>query len=136
VVQGEVAVHGRAGPADAAFDVRLPAGSFGVYGPAGAKSRSEESGEIERTLSWRYGTISLSGQTLREAAAEFNRYNTKRLVVADPTIADLRFGGYFRETDVDGFARALQTSFGIQATDTGSAIYLSRAAAPQRTPAS
>lgn len=133
VVKGEVEIEGRAGPQEIPFAVRLPAGAIGTYGAQGAVSRATAAGEADRTLSWRYGAISLAGETLDEAAAEFNRYNTKQLVVADRPTGALRLGGYFQQTDVDGFARALQSGFDVKVTDTGQALYLSRrpAAAPQ-----
>jgi len=136
VVDGAVEVRGRTGPDGERFSSRLSAGALGVYGPAGPSARTTTTGETERALSWRYGAIVLSGEKLSEAAAEFNRYNAKRLVVADPAIADLRLGGYFKQRDVEGFARALESSFDVKATDTGRAIYLSRAVSARRAPAS
>lgn len=136
VVDGDVEVRGRTGPEGRPFESRLPAGALGVFGAAGAEARSTSSGEAERTLAWRYGAIILSGESLSEAAAEFNRYNLKPIVVADPSIAGLRLGGYFKQADVEGFARALQTGFGVKAVDTGKAIYLTRAVPARRASAS
>jgi transmembrane sensor len=124
VLRGEVEVSGRSGPRSESFAVRLPAGSIGVYGPQGQVSRAAAAGETARSLSWRYGSISLSGETLQDAAEEFNRYNTKRLVVAAGPIRDIRLGGYFHQDDVEGFARAMHDSFGVSVVDTGAAIYL------------
>jgi len=132
VVDGQVEVRGRSGPEGRPFESRLTAGALGTFGAAGAAARNTSSGEAERALAWRYGAIILSGESLSEAAAEFNRYNVKPIVVADPSIAGLRLGGYFKQADVEGFARALQTGFGVKAVDTGKAIYLSRAAPARR----
>jgi transmembrane sensor len=120
VVEGEVEVNGQAGGAP--FTARLPAGRVGAYGAQGVSTRKTAPGEASRTLSWRYGAIELAGETLDEAAAEFNRYNLKQLVVADRAAGALRLGGYFQQSDVEGFARALKSSFDVQVTDTGQAI--------------
>jgi transmembrane sensor len=57
------------------------------------------------SLAWRQGEIVLDGMTFGDAAAEFNRYNTRQLSV-DTQLADRRIVGWFRTDDLDGFARA------------------------------
>ncbi|HEY4031496.1 MAG TPA: FecR domain-containing protein [Caulobacteraceae bacterium] len=107
---------------------RLPAGIKASFLRTGQEIEPISSAEIERTLAWRYGAISLNGQTLRQATAEFNRYNVKQLEVVDPQIADVKLGGYFRADDLDNFVQALKTSFGIEATrGDDQTLYLSRA---------
>jgi transmembrane sensor len=70
-------------------------------GPDGARVGAIGPAKVERTLAWRQGAISLDGQSLAEAAEEFNRYNTEK-IVADSSIANLRVGGYFQTSDVSG----------------------------------
>ena len=67
---------------------------------------------IDRQLAWRGGKIDLAGETLAEAAEEFNRYNTRKLVVPDPRLAQERFYGVFRTDDPEGFANAVKQSLG------------------------
>lgn len=67
--------------------------------------------DLGRQLAWRDGQIVLDGQTLAEAAAEFNRYNDRKIVVADPRLANERFVGWFRTNDPEGFAEAVATTF-------------------------
>ena len=55
----------------------------------------------------------LGGATLAELAAEFERATGRRLVLADPTLADLRFGGRFRTDDIDGFTHLLATTLDL-----------------------
>ena len=64
-----------------------------------------DTARVRRRLAWREGLIMLDGETLGEAAAEFNRYGGRRLVVA-PEVADNRVVGIFRIHDAEGFARA------------------------------
>lgn len=107
-------------------EAELHAGVVGLYGEGGGVARPIAPSRIDQALAWRHGQIALNGQTLESAVAEFNRYSENReLVVADPAIAGLRLGGYFRVDDMDGFVRALQTTFPVKATAGGDAIYLS-----------
>lgn len=62
-------------------------------------------GRVRRRLAWREGLIMLDGETLAEAAAEFNRYNTRQIRVS-PDVADNRVVGVFRIHDEEGFAKA------------------------------
>jgi transmembrane sensor len=72
--------------------------------------------EVERELAWRKGMLSFKDSTLIDAAAEFNRYNSRQIIVSDPRIADVRVGGYFRANNIDGFVRVLESEFDISAT--------------------
>jgi ferric-dicitrate binding protein FerR (iron transport regulator) len=47
--------------------------------------------------------------------AEFNRYNRRQMVIADPAIANRRVGGGFDANDIDSFILALEHSFDIRA---------------------
>ena len=51
--------------------------------------------------------------TLADAVAEFNRYNTRQLLVVDPALANTRVGGRYKATDPDSFAKYLQYTHGI-----------------------
>jgi len=64
--------------------------------------------ESARQLSWLQGRIRFSGQTLAEAASEFNRYNSTQIVITDPAIGNKRISGIFPATEADAFASTLQ----------------------------
>jgi transmembrane sensor len=80
--------------------------------------------EIERALAWRTGQISLDGETLAEAAAEFNRYNRRPLLVEDPALARRRFVGLFRTSDPQSFALAVAAASGARLVEDDRAIRL------------
>jgi transmembrane sensor len=86
---------------------RLAAGaqSFVSY-EAGPQPAAEPLGDVDRTLAWRNGQLIFDGDTLGEAVAEFNRYNTTQVRIADPALAGERFVGRFRTNEPDAFARA------------------------------
>jgi len=79
-----------------------------------ATARADAS-EIDRRLAWTRGQIWLNETTLADAIAEFNRYNSRKFVIADPSLASLRVGGSFAATDPNAFVAALERVFGIRA---------------------
>ena len=81
--------------------------------------------EVERDLAWRTGMISFHRQTLGAAAAEFNRYNTVKLEIADPETASIRIGGTFRASNVDAFARLLREAYGLKVEQEAGKIVVS-----------
>lgn len=92
-------------------------------GPAPAV---EASVEIDRTLAWRNGQLIFDGDTLAEAAAEFNRYNRIKVEVADPGLAREKMIGRFRTNEPDAFARAAAGLLGAKAEISADRIVLSR----------
>lgn len=67
----------------------------------------------EESLSWRHGYLVFRDTALADAVAEFNRYNSHKMVVADAQIAGLRIGGNFRATSTDVFLWMLQNGFPV-----------------------
>lgn len=106
--------------------VRVSAGESYAVGVRGDALRSPRDPEqIKRALVWREGKVAFAGQTLTEAAAEFNRYNDVRIEISDPAVGAMRFGGYYRATDPEGFAAALEKSLPITSKREGAVITLS-----------
>jgi len=94
--------------------VRLAAGSRAFVADDAAIAETPAApSAIDRALAWRNGKIDLAGDRLDAAAAEFNRYNRRRIVVGDPAIAGERFDGVFRTDDPEGFAKAVEVSLGV-----------------------
>lgn len=124
VTEGVVEVTGLPGSGRPPFNVRLPAGSIAIDAAAGLVSRVIAEGELERALSWRFGAIILSGETLAQAAQEFNRYNAQQIEVADPAIAGLRLGGYFNARDVESFVDVLASTYALDVAIVGETVAL------------
>lgn len=88
--------------------IRLAAGSGAfVADDAAIEQIPATASAVDRALAWRSGKIDLAGDRLDAAVAEFNRYNDRKLVVADPALAGERFDGVFRTDDPEGFAQAV-----------------------------
>ncbi len=68
---------------------------------------------VRDELSWRVGRLVFDQMTLADVAARFNRYNGTQLVITGAA-AERRFSGSFDATNVEGFARLLHESFGLE----------------------
>lgn len=82
--------------------------------------------KVQRSLSWRHGTLVFDQSTLEDVAAQFNRYNRRQLMLMDPQTAQIRIGGSFDATGVDAFARLLDTGFNLRVETQGDEIRVSQ----------
>ena len=81
---------------------------------------------VASELSWRQGLLTFDQSTLADAAGEFNRYNRKKLVIAEGPIGQMRIGGSFEAENVDAFARLLQRAYGLKVDDNGETLKISQ----------
>ena len=82
--------------------------------------------EISDELGWRLGVIVFHNTPLREAAAEFNRYNLKKIVIADASAARFAINGTMPADDTQEFAAVLRKLFGLRVATEGNEIVVSR----------
>jgi len=82
--------------------------------------------QVAQQLGWRAGRLVIDQLTLEQAAQEFNRYNRRQLVIADPALSGMVIGGSFAPENVDGFARLLQQGFGLRVESRDDKIIISR----------
>jgi transmembrane sensor len=95
----------------------LTAGTIALASDTGVLLQKGTLSEAEDALSWRTGTLIFREVTLADAAAEFNRYNTRKVVIEDPKVAALHVAGRFRATNVDAFVRLLERGYALRAED-------------------
>lgn len=69
--------------------------------------------EVGRELAWREGRIAFEGETLLEAAEQFTRYSSTRIVIDDPSVAAEEITGLFQANDPVGFAQSVAISFDL-----------------------
>ncbi len=79
---------------------------------------------IDNALAWRSGEIVLTGQSVAEAAAEYNRYNRIKIIVQNPELGAERLLGRFSTDDPEGFSLAVARSFNAGMTKTDKAIFI------------
>jgi transmembrane sensor len=121
-----VEASGSPAPPLAADDpVFLTTGAIAYADEAGVLVHRKSLVEAETHLSWRSGVLMFRDQNLANAVAEFNRYNVRKIVIADPAVAALKVEGNFRATNVDAFVRLLESGFPVRATAEADQIVLS-----------
>jgi transmembrane sensor len=125
VTEGVVRLDTDAGPGGHRQPTTLlPAGSVALATGAGVMVRSGSVQQAREYLSWRDGFVTFHDTPLAAAAAEFNRYNTRKIVIGDAAVGAMRVGGNFRWSNTDAFVRLLQQGFPIRAEQRGDAIVL------------
>lgn len=110
----------------AEIDVPLTAGSIAFARDGDVLVHKESIRQAEEMVSWREGYLTFHDTTLSQAVAEFNRYNVRRITIADPGVAGIRISGTFRPTNYEAFVRLLHDGYGIDVRETGEAITLGR----------
>ncbi len=63
---------------------------------------------------------------LPDVAAEYNRYNRTKIVIADPQVAALTISATLPTTDVGAFARMAQNFLGLHVEKEGDEVLISR----------
>jgi transmembrane sensor len=82
--------------------------------------------DLQGELGWRKGMVIFRYVALADAAAELNRYNAQKLVVADAATARLKIIGNFPTNDIAMFVRASRQLFDLRVESRGDEIILSR----------
>jgi transmembrane sensor len=80
---------------------------------------------LARELAWRHGNIIFNNTTLAAAAAEFNRYNREKIVIADPAVANTAIYGTFQTDNVAAFARLAHEVLGLNVEHRNGSIVVS-----------
>ncbi len=80
--------------------------------------------EIERKLAWRDGNIVLNNETLAEATEDFNRYNARKIIIADPALRHMRFVGQYRIDQPESFADAVHSLLDVPVVTTSDGIFI------------
>jgi transmembrane sensor len=143
----EVTVHGTK------FEVRLePSGHARVsvadgivaVGPAASKAppavtlrrgqavEIDQSGDVSAVQrfdpaqvgAWKHGQLVYRNALLSTVAADFSRYSSRRFVVNDPAIAELRVTGLFRTDNLDDALRSLETVLPVQVVIAATDVYI------------
>ncbi|GHC02445.1 FecR family protein [Thermomonas carbonis] len=123
VTEGTVRLESQAGGSTRPASL-LPAGSVALVRGDDVLVRSVALDDAERLLDWRQGLLAFRDTTLAEAAAEFNRYNARKLVIGDAEAGALRIGGSFRADNATAFVRLLEQGFPVRADASGDRIVL------------
>lgn len=103
----------------------IAAGDMVVARGAATLLNQKAEEQVQDALSWRSGMLTFDQSPLPSVAAEFNRYNRKHIMVRGVEASRRRVGGAFPASDPEGFARLLESAFGLQVEETADAIIIS-----------
>jgi transmembrane sensor len=82
--------------------------------------------DLDSALGWRRGVLVFHHTPLSEVAAEFNRYNRRKIEIADPQLAARTITATLPTNDLAAFMRVTQNFFGLRAEQHGDEIIISR----------
>ncbi len=99
---------------ESASSATITGGDVALADGASTLVTASSAERVQHALSWREGMLMFDQSTLADAAAEFNRYNRRQIIIADPQTASIRIGGTFRATNVDVFVRLLREAYGLR----------------------
>jgi transmembrane sensor len=109
-----------------ATTVKLGANTVAVAAPeAPIATEKLTSSRVTRDLAWREGRIAFDNQTLAEAAREFARYSSIRILMS-ANVEDQTVTGLFVANDPVGFAKAAALSLGLKAQIVNRDVVLGR----------
>ena len=89
-------------------------GDVAIATPRSVSLTKESEQDLANELGWRRGVLVFRHTTLADAAAEFNRYNNEKIVLADASVAQRTIGGSFTVTDVERFAIIVRDALGLK----------------------
>lgn len=130
VTRGLVRLQSTQSPGLAA--TALPAGSVASVTGDSIAVQQVPLNEARDELTWRRGYVVFHETPLAQAVDAFNRFNGRRIVIADPSLDNLKVGGNFRLDNSAAFVRLLQAIFPVRAISRGDIILLSRRTARAR----
>lgn len=87
---------------------------------------SRSARELSDALAWQRGVIVFDHTTLADAAAELNRYNAKKIVIADPDVRRRIIGATIPVNGVEAFTRVAREIFHVHVEKNGGEIIISR----------
>jgi transmembrane sensor len=114
--------------------MRLPGNGAGTLRPndtvivGGGRPRIEtlSSERVASLIAWRAGEIIFLDQSVGEAAENFNRYLTRKIVVGNAELAREKIGGRFDLNRPDQFLKAVSLSLNARVISTAAGYELTR----------
>ena len=70
--------------------------------------------DLGREQAWRFGRMILDNAPLGEAIEDLNRYGGRRVVLADPALADMKVSGVFHTRDPEAFVEGITAAFPVR----------------------
>jgi len=125
LVEGLARIDDANGASKAASAILSP-GDVALATATSLKVVKKPEQELRDQLGWRRGLLVFVHATLADVAAEFNRYNETKIVIADPAVAQRRIGATFPSQDLEDFAVLARTSLRLHVEQRDGNIIISR----------
>jgi transmembrane sensor len=113
---------GKTGPRS----VTLTPGDVALATPTSLSVNKKPAEQLKKDVGWEHGILTFDHLALSDAARELNRYNTRKLLIADAAAGRLTIGGTFATNDVDAIANVAHEIFGLHVENQGNNIVISR----------
>jgi transmembrane sensor len=104
----------------------LAPGDDAVATPVSMSVTRKTPQQLADALAWRQGVLVFRNTRLADAVREFNRYNATKLVIADPSIADVKVSAALRTDDFADLLQLAQSMLGLRVDREGNDILISR----------
>lgn len=101
---------------NSASAVHLSQGEEAVFDQSGLAKKQNES-NLAKRLSWTQKKLIFNGETLKQVASEFNRYNKTQIEITDKKAATLAISGVFTSHNPDTLIEFLQSSGELEVND-------------------
>jgi transmembrane sensor len=104
----------------------LSPGDVAIATPTSVFLKRASEQQLTSELGWRKGVLIFDNTALADAAAEFNRYNTRHIVIDDKAVAQLKVVGTFPKQDLSAFVDVAQEVFNLRVDRRGDTIVITR----------
>jgi transmembrane sensor len=111
---------------EGALTTLLAPGDDALATPVSVSVTRKTPKELADALAWRRGVLVFRNTKLSDVVREFNRYNQTRLVIADPSIADVKIYAELKTDDFGAFLNLAQTVLNLCVDHEGNDILISR----------
>jgi transmembrane sensor len=123
-VSGDVTPPETSGIRAGAGEILLAAGEQVVVTPAAVTAPKQAN--VAAATAWTQRSLVFDSSPLTEVAQEFNRYNTRRLVIEDPQLAHFHISGVFSSVEPTLLLRFLGTQPELVVEETDTEIRISK----------
>ena len=124
-----ILVNGRAAlSTDGAQTARLEPGDDALATSVSVQITRKTPQQLADDLAWRRGVLVFRNARLADVVHEFNRYNATKLVLADPSIDDVKVSAELRADHYEDFLQVAQSLLKLRIDREGTEILISRGA--------
>lgn len=79
---------------------------------------------ISKVVAWQSGEVEFDDERLADAVEEYNRYLVRKIVIDDPSLADVRVGGRFASGDPESFFRAIALGLDVRVIESDGGVHI------------